>query len=136
MQSVQHQGLLAESHMQLTDTRGQLHACRAKLETLEQHFQDSQDKLHQLTAELQVSCASFACDMFLCWHILFGGTTKRIITEEGARTLDHKVKSLALYQLSYSGPSLKYQALGAPRLNWVQVTGCGVGQISCIYPES
>ena len=27
------------------------------------------------------------------------------VTEEGARTLDHKVKSLALYQLSYSGPA-------------------------------
>ena len=30
-----------------------------------------------------------------------------IATEEGARTLDHKVKSLALYQLSYSGPLLR-----------------------------
>ena len=31
---------------------------------------------------------------------------KTCVTEEGARTLDHKVKSLALYQLSYSGPCL------------------------------
>ena len=50
-----------------------------------------------------------------------------MITEEGARTLDHKVKSLALYQLSYSGPCLQYQALGIPRLNWDQVTGCEPG---------
>ena len=77
MQSVQHQGLLAESHMQLTDTRGQLHACQAKLETLEQHFQDSQDKLHQLTAELQVSCAFYTCDMLLCWHIFVWWNDKK-----------------------------------------------------------
>ena len=76
MQSVQHQGLLAESHMQLTDTRGQLHACQAKLETLEQHFQDSQDKLHQLTAELQVS-AFYTCDMLLCWHIFVWWNDKK-----------------------------------------------------------
>ena len=37
---------------------------------------------------------------------------KSFVTEEGARTLDHKVKSLALYQLSYSGPCLICEALG------------------------
>ena len=31
------------------------------------------------------------------------GLETKDATEEGARTLDHKVKSLALYQLSYSG---------------------------------
>ena len=40
------------------------------------------------------------------------GKKKRIVTEEGARTLDHKVKSLALYQLSYSGPCLGIPSLG------------------------
>ncbi len=39
-------------------------------------------------------------------------------TEEGARTLDHKVKSLALYQLSYSGPCLRISGLGCPRMIW------------------
>ena len=60
---MKHQELLAASYAQLTDTRGQLHACQGKLETLEQHFQNSQDQLHQLTAELQVSCVT-------CMHLL------------------------------------------------------------------
>jgi hypothetical protein len=47
---------------------------------------------------------------------------KNCATEEGARTLDHKVKSLALYQLSYSGPCLRVSSLGCPRMIWVQVT--------------
>ena len=55
MQSKQHQELLARNSSQLADTRGQLHACQAELETLEQHFQDSQDNLHQVKAEYQVS---------------------------------------------------------------------------------
>ena len=46
------------------------------------------------------------------------------VTEEGARTLDHKVKSLALYQLSYSGPACIARPWVCPRLNWVRVTGC------------
>jgi len=45
-----------------------------------------------------------------------------MVTEEGARTLDHKDKSLALYQLSYSGPCLGLPSLGCPRLIWVRVT--------------
>ena len=49
---------------------------------------------------------------------------KIYVTEEGARTLDHKVKSLALYQLSYSGPCLKMSSLGCPRMIRVQVTAC------------
>ena len=49
---------------------------------------------------------------------------KTLVTEEGARTLDHKVKSLALYQLSYSGPCLRISSLECPRMIWVQVTSC------------
>ena len=70
LQSMQHQELLAESHVQLTSTRGQLHACQAKLETLEQHFQNSQDHLHQATAELQVSCASMPVTTSRSTHLL------------------------------------------------------------------
>ncbi len=43
-----------------------------------------------------------------------GNKQKTLVTEEGARTLDHKVKSLALYQLSYSGPCLRISSLGVP----------------------
>ena len=77
MQSMQHQELLAQSHMQLTNTRGQLHACQANLETLEQQFQIAQDHLHQVTAELQVSCASLLVTtswgmhlLQLCWYCI------------------------------------------------------------------
>ncbi len=51
-----------------------------------------------------------------------GEKAKNDVTEEGARTLDHKVKSLALYQLSYSGPRLMMSSLGCPRMIRVQVT--------------
>ena len=47
---------------------------------------------------------------------------KKAATEEGARTLDHKVKSLALYQLSYSGPLLGRPSLGESRMIWEGVT--------------
>ncbi len=56
-------------------------------------------------------------------HVLLFAKWKMLVTEEGARTLDHKVKSLALYQLSYSGPYLRISSLGCPRLIWVRVTG-------------
>ena len=44
------------------------------------------------------------------------------VTEEGARTLDHKVKSLALYQLSHSGPCLGVPSLGFTDANRNKVT--------------
>ena len=47
---------------------------------------------------------------------------KTFVTEEGARTLDHKVKSLALYQLSYSGPCLGMPSLGVTPMRIGQVT--------------
>ena len=47
---------------------------------------------------------------------------KKRVTEEGARTLDHKVKSLALYQLSYSGPCLGKPGLGFTDTNRDKVT--------------
>ena len=47
---------------------------------------------------------------------------KTFVTEEGARTLDHKVKSLALYQLSYSGPCLGMPSLGDTPMRIGQVT--------------
>ena len=49
-------------------------------------------------------------------------TPKMNATEEGARTLDHKVKSLALYQLSYSGPLLGNPSLGESSMIWEGVT--------------
>ena len=90
---------MAKVRAQLTQTRGQLQILQAKAEQMEQQLQDSQDQKHCLASELKVRARTY----------LHASKENVIVTEEGARTPDHKVKSLALYQLSYSGPRLIFR---------------------------
>ena len=74
------------------------------VKSLERHFLQV---LLRISCSDSIECFCHAGCAFLTREALLNEeTAKTAATEEGARTLDHKVKSLALYQLSYSGPVL------------------------------